>query len=615
MIAFFLSQLIVAATPESYAIVVGNNQSPSLERPQLQYADDDAVRTAEVLMAAVAPSEVELLTELDDDSARLFPNVVARALLPTRAEVKAAFGRMETWAQARHAAGAKTRGYFVFAGHGDIDRGEGFLELKDGRLTGAEMERMLKGSSADELHVVLDSCNSWFVLSPRKAGGRQFPTPAAATRALAERLPKVGVLLSTSAEAEVYEWSELQSGVFSYALRSGLIGGADANSDGDVSYEELAAFIELATNGIKNAALRPKIFARGPNGNVAAGFASLSVSGGRMLTAKTEGPLRLRFRDGAGIRWFDVHLDQGASVTLRLPREWPDGLVVQRSVASGWATFELPRGAAKLDLSAVVARQPEAANSRGTSQALADLFSVPFSEQSVSDWRKTEAATEQSKALGLSSATIDRVGFFLRTAANRDRSSRYVNVALSVSLLAGSLAVGLAASFQEAQNRALFAGLGIVLGLEGLVFAGLGLIRSPWETESEHFDARVRSGDGVGAVVSVDTFLQERLQHYEGARRANRVVGAVIAGLAVAYAVGFTVAFAQNAPALRALIWGSGATMAVMGVGLIASSFWLRAPEQDLFDAIREERSPTPSVSVGPSLVPGGAGLSLSGRF
>lgn len=74
--------------------------------------------------------------------------------------------------------GHRTRGYFVFAGHGDIANGEGFLELQDGRLTGSELETLLKSAGADELHVVLDSCNSWFVLSPRKpGGGRRFPTP------------------------------------------------------------------------------------------------------------------------------------------------------------------------------------------------------------------------------------------------------------------------------------------------------------------------------------------------------------------------------------------------------------------------------------------------------
>ncbi len=615
MLSFMLLAALNTSVPESYAIVVGNNQSPSLERPQLQYADDDAVRTAEVLAAAVAPSQVELLTELDDDSARLFPAV--KAVVPTRREVEAAFGRLNAWATARRAAGVRTRGYFVFSGHGDIDRGEGFLELKDGRLTGGDMERLLKRSTADELHVVLDSCNSWFVLSPRKAGGRQFPTPAEATRALAERLPNVGVLLSTSAEAEVYEWSELQSGVFSYALRSGLIGAADANGDGDVSYDELASFIELATKGIKNAALRPKIFARGPSGQVGAGFAALSDSGGTVLTATADAPLRLRFRDGAGIRWFDVHLDQGVSVTLRLPKALPDGLVVQRGLPSGWATFEVPRGLARLDLSAVTT-PAEAARSRGASQALADLFSQPFSERSVSDWCSSETATERSKALGLSSATIERVGFFLRTAASRDRSTRYVQLGLALPLVVGGAAFAVGGLVSRDQATQPMIGLGAVIGLEGLVLGTVALISSPWERESERFSARVTSGDAVGAVVSVDSFLQERVRFYDNMRLASRVLGGLIFGVSVA-SVALVVSAGRDPnfrdSGVQPMLLGLAGSIGALGLGIVISSFWMRAPEQDLFDAIREERSPTPAVSLGVSVVPGGAGVSLSGSF
>lgn len=66
------------------------------------------------------------------------------------------------------------------------------------------------------------------------------------------------MFVSTSAEAEVYEWSELQSGVFSHAVRSGLAGAAGADGDGAVSYDELRAFVDTATSEIRNAAFRPR---------------------------------------------------------------------------------------------------------------------------------------------------------------------------------------------------------------------------------------------------------------------------------------------------------------------------------------------------------------------
>jgi hypothetical protein len=84
--------LVLAAAPDSYVIVVGNNQSPMLGRPQLAYADDDAVRAAEVFETLLAPSRVELLTELDSDTRRVFPEVELKAQPPRKDAVVAALG-------------------------------------------------------------------------------------------------------------------------------------------------------------------------------------------------------------------------------------------------------------------------------------------------------------------------------------------------------------------------------------------------------------------------------------------------------------------------------------------------------------------------------------------
>ncbi len=110
---------------------------------------------------------------------------------------------------------------------------------------------MLKSIPSTRSHVILDSCNSFFVLNARKPGGQRLAVTAEAAKSLSDRLPNVGVFLSTSAEAEVFEWSELQSGIFSHAVRSGLLGGADADGDGEVSYDELRGFIEVASQKVK----------------------------------------------------------------------------------------------------------------------------------------------------------------------------------------------------------------------------------------------------------------------------------------------------------------------------------------------------------------------------
>ena len=156
--------------------------------------------------------------------------------------------------------------YFVFAGHGDVDEGTGFIELADARFTSDDLEQWLRAIPFSRGHVILDSCNSFFMLSERKPGGRYYATPEDAARSLASRLPNVGVFLSTSAEGESFEWSELQSGVFSHVVRSGLLGAADADGDGSVSYVELAAFVATATADVKNPNMRPHVFMRGPGG-------------------------------------------------------------------------------------------------------------------------------------------------------------------------------------------------------------------------------------------------------------------------------------------------------------------------------------------------------------
>ncbi len=240
----------------------------------------------------------------------------------------------------------------------------------------------------DELHIVLDSCNSWFVISPRRAGGQFFPTPAEATRALVERLPNVGVLVSTSAESEVYEWSELQSGVFSYALRSGLVGGADANHDGDLTYAELAAFIDTATKGIRNPNYRPRVFARGPGGGTSQGFASLNDEAATVLVTTKGQPVRLRVRDGEGIRLFDVNLSGGPERQLFLPRSVVvPGLIVEQSTPLGWQEFKLPAGRSVVRLTELEAAEAKS-GVRGVSMALENLFEVAFDEEQVSRGRR-----------------------------------------------------------------------------------------------------------------------------------------------------------------------------------------------------------------------------------
>ncbi len=610
MLSSLVLATALATAPESFVIAVGNNNSPKLGRPQLKYADDDAARAVETFLSATGTRHVELLTTMDDDSARLHAGLLAQAKPATRAEVTSAFARLADWGKERRAAGVRTRGYFIFAGHGDVEQGEGFIEFEDGPLRASDFEALLARAGVDELHVVLDSCNSWFVLNPRKAGGRLFPTPKEATEALRARLPNVGVLLSTSAESETYEWSELQSGIFSYAFRSGLVGGADVKVDGEVSYEELAAFIDVATRAIKNPAFRPRIFARGPGGSTASSFASSAGSDATVLTGTSTEPLRLRFRDGDGVRLYDVNVGANTKLTVRLPRR--DGLVLERKEVLGWRAFQLPQGGS-VELSSVVTPAAHV-QGRSANELLTSFFDVAFSSSDVETWKARELAEATTVPLGVSEELVGRVGLALKSAADQERGGRRTVQLLGAASLATGIGlfVGFAVSNLNGMKQfERMAAFGSLLSLTGLLGGLLGLPPSAWERRSSEFVRKVEAGKSAEAIREVDRFVERQL----GDTLRDRIGNGVFGGLMLAGgAAGLTWMFVEGqtqpvdpfviAASLSSIIYGALS----MGLALAPST------AESFGQLLRQERPPE-APKLGFAIIPGGGGLSLSGQF
>ena len=403
MLAALLLSLSLAAGPASPAgpasqgghtslvLIVASNRGARAGRPSLQYADDDGAKYYQVLSTIAGEEHTFLLTDFDRDTARLFPAQLEKVRSPSRTQLDLAVEKLARLAAAARRAGQGVRFYFVFAGHGDVDGGRGFLELGDGPFTADDLQQLLRTVGATESHVILDSCNSFFVVNPRKPGGVRFPTPRDAAEALARRLPDVGVFLSTSAQAEVYEWSELQSGVFSHAVRSGLLGAADVGGDGQVSYEELAAFVDTAVAAIKNPGFRPRVFARGPNGED--GRAILALPPGRTaLVVDEPGPVRLAVRDQDGLRWLDAHTEAGSAVRLWFPpalraRLEVDRLSLRRQGAALDASLALPVDAeAPVRLDALGPAQTTVAM-RGAGEIFQALFARPFGPEALAGWQ------------------------------------------------------------------------------------------------------------------------------------------------------------------------------------------------------------------------------------
>jgi len=357
-------------------------------------------------------SNVVLLTTFDADTQKLFPALVAKARAPTLENVRTVTSDLAPRIRAAAARGPVDF-YFVFAGHGDIDKGKGFLELSDAPFTSDDLESLLKTVAATRSHVILDSCNSFFVINSRKPGGRHFVTSEEASKSLSQRLPNVGVFLSTSAEAEVFEWSELQSGVFSHAVRSGLSGAADVNGDGRVSYDELRAFVSVASMDIKNSSFRPQVFARGPGGRGGEALVDLTNATGTRVRLD-DARRRLTLRDQNEVPWIDVHKEEGKELLLYVP--------------TAVELAALPTGSG-----------PMAA--RGPEDMFRRLFARPFGADAFAEFQASEP-TSEPLVLGVSQDERERLRLVLKESADASRRARQVGGALTLPVGLGVGALG-----------------------------------------------------------------------------------------------------------------------------------------------------------------------------
>jgi hypothetical protein len=366
---------------QRFALVVGHNQPPRPELPRLRYGDDDAIRWAMLLRTYGA--DVEILTALDDDSQRLYGDRLPPLATPTRDELIAAMERISTAIAAARASGARTVFYFVYAGHGDVENGEGYVALAGGRLTRRDLEtQILAVSGADTNHVVVDACRSYYFVYDRGPGGTREPwkSPYFVSGAAA-RFRNTGFLLASSSEAPTHEWEEFQSGIFSHELRSGLLGSADIDNDARISYDELAAFVRVANRPIRNAKYRPEFVARPPASGDRVFLDLGDAAGGTVDTAR-QPSARYLLEDDLGVRWADLH--PAHPVILRLPvTPWrPAHFFFRRWGAE--QEYRIPAGRT-LSLSGQ-RLVPAATLARGAAhEAFAQLFAEPFDERPTVD--------------------------------------------------------------------------------------------------------------------------------------------------------------------------------------------------------------------------------------
>src|SRR4029077_6440133 len=124
-----------------------------------------------------------------------------------------------------------------------------------------------------------------------------------------------GFVLASSSGGATHEWEEFQGGIFSHEVRSGLLGGADTNGDGRITYAELTAFVRVANQPVRNDRYRPEILARAPsNGDDVLLDLGDALGGKVRFAAGLVG--RHVLEDGLGVRWADVHPGPRQALTL-----------------------------------------------------------------------------------------------------------------------------------------------------------------------------------------------------------------------------------------------------------------------------------------------------------
>ncbi len=618
-----------APDPQVFAIIVANNKSREPDRSDLQFADDDGARYYRLLSNTGDDPRAVLLGSFDRATAMTYPDLVTVARAPTRAQLVAAVDETAAAVAAARRAGRQTAFYFVFAGHGDVAGGFGYLELEDGRIDGAFLEeQVINRVPADVDHVILDSCNSFFVLNPRRPGGRRWATPRDMSIGFAQRHPNVGVFLSTSAEAEVYEWSELESGIFSHEVRSGLSGAADANSDGVVTYGELAAFVERANERLPSDAVRPRVFQRGPGGAAAAPLLASARIRGRVVTLGA-GERRVWLRGESGQRLIDLH-KEAPPVRIVVPGDprAPLMLVEQHqadaSARPALREYEVPAGADRVDLAALEAHPPSV-TTRGGTPMFRHLFALPYGPRAYAEI-SAEHEHQPEPVFGLSHADELRMRHYLTAIADEERNLRLTKAVSN--LVVGSLFVGggvymYAMSSQYGLTRG--ERLGYLAGLSsfGLFFAVPGLVSlsttSPGEQGLATFERelRVPGASRAYVVARTEEALDLIAQRDRFDRKFWRWTGALTAGLGLTMGTIALIRGAADTPAGRDYVAAMYGTSALMGGMTLALSFTPETPSSRLLRLYRTDPDleSGSSVQVGMAPLPGGGAISLSGRF
>lgn len=383
---------VAAHTPgqaRRFAIVVGENTPQSDTLAALKYADDDAIRHAELLSALGV--KVWVLTVPDAETQGLHPRIAGLAGSPTLARLREVLAQVFREIVQARAEGASTDFFFVFAGHGEVGPNrEGRLHLRDGFLSRKQLlDEVVATNPADFKHLVLDACHAE-ALVYRRGEGESTPDfsdliAGDLARADLTHYADTGILLASTRDERTHEWAVFRAGVFSHELRSGLSGAADVNRDGVIEYSELAAFVASANAGLQHTTARATVVSRPPPLDRHRALADVGNGARNVLELPANLRGRLWIESESGERYVDVHPSGEAPLLLAMAAPQDGG------------RFYLRRGEQEADLPvttpgrfrvAHIDWRPARQAARGSVEdALRrNLFTVPFGPSFYDGW-------------------------------------------------------------------------------------------------------------------------------------------------------------------------------------------------------------------------------------
>jgi len=394
---------IAEARTRTYAIVIAQNRSLDPGVAPLRYADDDGVKTWELL--SLFADRSALFVVPDEETTRLHPEAARAAEVPERASILNRLRAFDVEMAADIVRGDEPELFFVYAGHGDVDAGgQGYVNLHDGKLTRGDLFReVIAPSKARFVHVIIDACKSYFMVNSRGGKRKWVDDRVDATedrhsdakvRAFLaeeqlENYPRAGVIVATSGDQETHEWSRYQGGILSHELRSGLAGAADVNGDGRIEYSELRAFLAAANSRVRAPEARVEVFSRAPALDRHHALLDLrsAESHTRFLHFGNALSGRFHIEDERGVRLCDLHKERAGTFDVAVsPRRT---YYVRRSTRSSDGNSDGNSGDEEAEIRPSAQRRIELSEASWHTRQVAsrgaldesfrqDLYKIPF---------------------------------------------------------------------------------------------------------------------------------------------------------------------------------------------------------------------------------------------